>query len=438
MPRAERPVVSKLNLLVLHRMGPEEDRREAVVRLENMFAEERPELNIVTHDADLPLPQFVADFAFDAVVLESTFLGARTSVKRLTRVKETYGEVVRNAAFRVALPQDDYDSSAVLDEWMVEWDVDLLYCVIPDRWSELYPQYSSRGRIVPGFTGYLTQGWIDQWNPPKPRDSRRWDVTYRTHNHSALQCDLRHLKFSIADRFVGAVGPETGLRMDISSSSADHIAGARWHEFVEDSRFCLATPSGSSFLDPHGDSRRCVARLQAGDPTATIDDARAVCFPAAIPERPFSAISPRHMEAGLALSVQIATPGDYSGLMLADEHYITLREDCTNVKDVLDQMRDEAHCSAIAHSLKESLLSEPRLRRRAIVDEIVTAAEQAVSARNMSRPSQSDADRLLQRYGEFIHDQGRRSTRKLQVRSQLIRLIDSSAPRLGQRLRGNL
>lgn len=429
--------VSKLNVLVLHRMGPVSERREAVIRLENMFAEERPDLNIVTHDADMPFPKFVAEFPFDLVVLNSTFLGARTAERRLARFQEIYGPTVRSATFRVALPQDDYDSSALLDEWMVDWEIDRLYCVIPDRWKEIYPSYSESGTIVPGFTGYITNDWIQHWRDPKPRLQRRWDVTYRTHDLSAHRCDLRHLKFAISDRFLDAVGPGSGLQMDISSRAADHIAGPRWHDFIEESRFCLATPSGSSFLDPRGEARRCVAKLVAENASTTLADVRATCFPPDIPERPFSAISPRHIEAGLALTVQIATLGDYSGLMHPGEDYVALEEDCSNIQEVLDVIRDEEHCNGLAHNFRDRLLSEPRLQRTAIVDEIVTAAEGAVTSRGAVRPTQSESGSMLKKYATFVGRQGRPTQGRLWVRSSLISAIDRTAPRLGQQLRGN-
>ena len=403
-----------------------------------MLAEERPDLNIVMHDADTPFPRFVAEFPFDMVMLGPTFLGARISEKRLFNVQKIYGETIRNAGYRVALPQDDYDSSAVLDEWMTSWRIDTLYCVIPDRWQEIYPNYLEAGSILPGFTGYITDDWIAQWHEPKARERRRWDVTYRTHDRSSLYCDLRNLKFAIAERFRAAVGERSGLEMNISNRALDHIAGPDWHEFIEDSRFCLATPSGSSFLDPRGEIRKCVARHQAKNRGLTLSEARAACFPDASPSRPFSAISPRHIEAGLALTVQIATPGDYSGLMVADQHFLPLAEDCSNASEVMDRMKDESSCQLMATSFKESLLSEPRLRRSVIVDEIIRLAENAITAQNHVRASQADVDRLMNRYAAFVATHGRRYERMTHLRSRLVRFLDTSTPQLGNWLRRNV
>lgn len=427
--------MSRLNVLALHRMGPEGQRREAVERLEFMIAEERPDLNIITHDASLPFPEFVAEFPFDLVVLHATFLGSRTSHRKLELFRSTYGETIRQAGCRVALPQDDYDSSALLDDLMVEWAVDRVYCVIPDRWDKIYPRFVHVGEIRAGYTGYISARWINQWHSPKPRSERLWDVTYRTHDRGAIRCDLRHLKFAIAERFLAAVGSDSTLSLNISSRAADTIPGPQWHDFLEDSRFCLATPSGSSFLDPQGTVRQCVKRLRSRESAPTIEDARSECFPAPQDGRPFSAISPRHIEAGLALTVQIATPGDYSGLMQPDENYIRLEEDCRNISEVLATIAHDARCMEIAAGFKERLLSEPRLRRRRIVEEIIELGEERASMLSSRRPTQDEFDRLRSRYLAHLQGPGRVAAVASSARAQLIRLADASAPRLTAYLR---
>jgi hypothetical protein len=57
----------------------------------------------------------------------------------------------------------------------------------------------------------------------------------------------------------------------VISLVADLIFGSRWHDFVENSRFCLASNSGSSLLDPVGKIRRCVERELIRKPSATFE-----------------------------------------------------------------------------------------------------------------------------------------------------------------------
>lgn len=427
--------MSRMSVLCLHRMAPENTRPESVVRLERMLPEERSDLNTIVHDANFPLPDKVREYPFDVVFLGPTFFNyVRHSSTALRKTKAAYEDVVRRATVRVALPQDEYYFSAVLDDWMIDWDIDLLYSVLEGRSDEIYPRFSRSGRIAVGFTGYITDAWINRWMHPKPRSLRKWDITYRTHNHSPIQCELQHVKFAIAHRFQQAIKEDSQLRTSISSDSRDHIPGSAWHDFVEDSRFTLATPSGSSFLDPNGDIANCIARLRATTTHATIEDARANCFPSTTPKRPFSAISPRNLEAGMALTVQIATPGDYAPFMRADEHYVGLLPDCSNIQHVLGRIRDESESAQMAMDFKESILSEPRLRRKQIAKEIIEFCESELTRRAVKRPNQADFDAMQKIYMDSA-GQRVRLERRLAARKLIGRIVDSRVPRIGQALR---
>lgn len=184
-------------------------------------------------------------------------------------------------------------------------------------------------------------------------------------------------------------------------------------------------------MDPYGDIRRCISDFVASHPGTDIEEVRAHCYPADSTQGPFSAIAPRHLEAGLARTVQIATRGDYSGLMKAEEHYIPLDEDCGNIDEVLAQMGDPAHCERIADVFKETVLAEPRLRRDFVVDEIVRSAEDAVSRQYSPRPTQTEVERLKREHDRHVATVGPRFWRRRALRSRAVRLLDSHWSRAG-------
>ena len=57
-------------------------------------------------------------------------------------------------------------------------------------------------------------------------------------------------------------------------------------------------------------------------------------------KRVYSAISPRVFEAALAESCQVLVPGHYLGILHANEHYIPLAGDFSNIAQVLDELHD--------------------------------------------------------------------------------------------------
>jgi len=284
---------------------------------------------------------------------------------------------------------------------MVQWNIDRVYTICPKDWDVLYPSYIRFGDIVLGYTGYVSDRWINSWQNPKSHDMREIDVSYRASKLPANFGSLGILKSEIATRFLEAI-PNCKLRVDISTDSKDMIPGHLWHEFMENSRFCLMTGSGSSLLDETGSIRKKVRAFCSEFPDAGFTEIERNCFPKQDCKYLFNMISPRNIEAALAETVQIGTPGLYSGLLKPMEHYIPLEEDCSNISEVLLMMNDVALVERIKRKCKESILGEPRLRRTVIVDEMLHFAETVVKQRNIVESDQAAVERLFGRYEHEI------------------------------------
>ena len=357
-----------MNILCLHRMGDPCRWLEAVRALEYMVAEVRHDLNVVVHDSDIPLPGYMKDIDYDLIVLGPTFLCSRYYPKILNAVLSEFQFIKYSNACKVALPQDDYDCSEILEDWLLDWDVSLVYTVCPEHWSFLYSRLNNKGKIRLGYTGYISEDWIDSWRSPKPLNLRTVDVSYRASKLPANFGRLGQLKWEIAPQFIKAIENVSRIRLDISIDPKDRIPGKRWHDFLENSKFCLVTASGSSLIDPRGGIRSCVNQYVSYKPEASFREIESVCFPNQDSKYIFTALSPRNLEAALAETVQIATPGTYSGIMNPYEHFIPLAEDCSNITEVLQIMGDQSQISKIQKKCKESVLSESRLRRKKIIN----------------------------------------------------------------------
>ena len=393
--------MSRLNILVLHRMGDPISYRESIYALEYMIPECRADVNCVVHDADLKFPKYLEEVEYHLIVLGPTFLCSRYNPRSLKKILHDYDFIRESNACKVALPQDDYDCSSLLDDWMVRWKVDRLYTVCPEFWEVLYPNYQKFGEIKLGYTGYISDVWLEMWKDPKPYSARTIDISYRASKLSPNFGSLGVLKSEIADKFVNAL-PDNNLRLNISIDPKDMIPGKKWHEFMEDSRFCLTTASGSSLLDRQGEFRKSVKNFLLQHPSADFDKTALHCFPGLDNKYVFTAISPRNIEAALAETVQIATPGSYSNLMHPFEHFIPLNENCSNIKDVLAMITDEKLVDKIKLKCKEAILAEPRLRRTVIVNEILQYTESVVEKRNIFGTDQAKVVKLFSRYQQEI------------------------------------
>ena len=408
-------------------MGDPNLRREAVRSLEYMVKECRPVINCIVHDSDIPFPKYLQDFEFDLIVLGPTFLCNRYNPKKLSSVKSRFNFIKDSNACKIALPQDDYDCSAVLDDWMVEWGVDRIYTVCPEHWEVLYPKNLKLERIKLGYTGYISEKWIDNWAYPKGFDSRVIDISYRASKLPANFGCLGQLKSEIADRFCRALDTLTPLKLDISIDPKDMIAGTRWHSFVENSKFCLTTASGSSLLDPHGLIRSRVNSYVQRYPQASFSEIESECFPQLDEKYIFTAISPRNIEAALSETVQLATKGSYSGLIQPYDHFIPLEEDCTNMPDILEMIKDEPFISKMRRQCKEAILSEPRLRSHNFVNELINfALNTSSSKQSVSRNNQYIINNLFNKYNSEIqqieNNYWRRRRLKTGIRTMIYRI----------------
>lgn len=410
-------------------MGDPRSWRTAVRDLEFMLPACAPEHEYIVHAAELPLPAYVKDLRFHGIVLGPTFLCSRYDPRLYERVRHEYDFIRESDAVKIALPQDDYDCSAVLDRWMIEWKIDAVYSPCPaDTWPVLYPGCSAAGAVRGGFTGYVSETWIDAWRNLRPFESRSIDVSYRARKLPPNFGRIGHLKGVIGERF--ASHPATAdLRLDISTDPKAVIPGAQWHAFLEDSRFCLATNSGSSLLDPEGQIRACVERYLVRHPDADFDEVEAHCFKGEDGKYAFTAISPRHLEAALAGTVQIATPGDYGGIFEAGTHYMRLEPDCSNAADVTDRMRDRSAVASIAKACKSAVLDHRELRSTYHASQMIQLIESVVSARRIQG---SPADGMRRAIDRYQSDVGRQ-TDSFWKRHRTIERLRAGAVALGAR-----
>jgi hypothetical protein len=317
------------------------------------------------------LPDYVKKISFDGIILGPTFLGARFRSQTYTRIRKEYGFIKKSGAYKIALPQDDYDCSAILDRWMVEWEVNKVYTVCPDHWGVLYPKYLKQGgNLELGYTGYISNELIKRAANPLELSKRNLDVCYRASNLRPNFGRLGAIKSDIAHLFLEAT-KSFELKYDISVDTNDIIPGEKWLDFIESSKCILGTNSGSSLLDPEGEIRKCVSDILDKNPNAPFTDVEEQCFPGLDGNYIFTAISPRVFEAGLLKTAQILIPGLYSRDLEPWEHFIPLNEDLSNVDEVVTAIKDLETLERITESCKERLLSLPELRMETHVNNLL-------------------------------------------------------------------
>lgn len=145
--------------------------------------------------------------------------------------------------------------------------------------------------------------------------------------------------------------PMRGYSVDISSN---YLHGKKWPKFLLDCRYQLSIETGSSIFDPDGSVLEYFERT----PGATVVQLEA--------ERPgvdgsldYRALAPRHIDALLTKTAQVLVEGDYSGLLVPEVHYISLKRDLSNISEVLDRMADEEARVAMVERAYRDIVASP-------------------------------------------------------------------------------
>jgi hypothetical protein len=340
-----------------------------------------PEHDYVLQCYGRPIPSKLAEYPFDVIVLDTTFLCYRWARPRtiLDNLRRDYDFVRRSPAVKVAFPQDDYDHHVVLDEWLSDWGVNIVFSPLARFREVLYPRTGKCAEILECLTGHAEpadDAMLEAWR--KPFAERPIDVGFRARDLPKYFGRLGRQKAEIGERFIRALGPRSGLRMDISNRLEDTLLGTRWLEFLGNSKFTLGSISGSSLLDPDGDIQDCARAYEEVHPGSTFEEVEANCFPGQDGAQEFSALGPRNVEAAMARSCQILVASAHWAPLEPGKHFIALDPDCRNAREVLAQMSDVREVHSRIEACYELLIGEGTYSYASFVDRILAAIDRAV------------------------------------------------------------
>jgi len=365
-----------MKILVLHGINSVAEIRRTSLHHAFFLPRHAPGHDYLLHAVHAPLTEAVTDQEFDAIVIDTTFLCQRWSEPvgiGPAAIKRKFDFLRDSTAVKIAFPQDEYDHSEVLDSWLADWKVDVIYSVCFDHRALFYPRTSQHAEIRRGYTGLFEPEDIALVSRfAAPWRARRIDVGYRARKLGPYFGWFGVLKSEIGEQFNQAAA-DRGLTLDISCDAGDAIAGNGWLRFLGQCRFILGCEGGSTLIDPVGDIRaRCNAYL-AEHPDAGFAEIKAACFPGLDRAEPIKAISPRHFEAAAAGCAQILVPGEYAGALEPWQHYIPLEPDMSNIGEIVAAMSDWDRIEAMIAASREVLLSDPRFSYATYATDVLKA-----------------------------------------------------------------
>lgn len=150
-----------------------------------------------------------------------------------------------------------------------------------------------------------------------------------------------------------------GLRCDISTRYEDTIYGDDWYQFLLGCRWTLGIEGGASLLDRDGSLRAAAEQFVAQHPRATYEEIARNCFASQDGNLELTAISPRHLEAGMTGTGQLLVEGHYNGILRPGVHYLPVRRDLADLEERVAQLADETSRMKLVQAMDEDVVRNP-------------------------------------------------------------------------------
>jgi hypothetical protein len=302
---------------------------------------------IVYWNAGYSVPRAIRRLPVDAVILDNTLLVARWAPEFAAR-RPTFDWLAVVAALKIAFPQDEYNHAHVLDDWLADLGVDVVFSVFgPEQRELLYPRLGATARFEKCLTGYVDELDITRHAAVVlPHDRRGLDLAYRAQALTPRFGRLGQLKHTVADA-VAPAARAAGLRVDVSTAPRDAVLGDRWFPFVASARAVLGSESGASAIDRRGElvaAERTMLAEQPGLAFADFDAAMPAGWDGLLP----GSVGPRHLEAAAARTCQVLVEGGYDGVLEPEVHYLPVRPDGSDAGTVVERLADHKLVEATA------------------------------------------------------------------------------------------
>jgi hypothetical protein len=189
-------------------------------------------------------------------------------------------------------------------------------------------------------------------NVYRPLDlSRKADFGFRGTLYPPTLGDVERTRLIEAVR---SLREPSDLTIDIQYTN---VPREDWARFLATIKAIPGAESGTYFLERTDETLTAAAAYHRKNPKATFEDIFERFFARHTAPVSGKAISSRHFEPIGTKTCQLLLEGEYNGILKAGTHYVAVKKDLSNLRDAIDQVRDESHRRRIVEQAYELALS---------------------------------------------------------------------------------
>jgi hypothetical protein len=360
----------------------DDDRGHAATILEHISALERLSRHRVrrynprgiSHSRALDLDEFDAVVVHYSLFALSDAYLARDFLEKLGRFQ----------GLKIQFIQDEYRQVDDMAALMRHVGIDVLFTLVPEReiprvWSE---DRLPGVRKIHTLAGYISADAIA--HPAPPLEERPLHVGYRGRTLPYWIGVLGQEKAWIAQGFLERAAPY-GLRCDIGWTESDRIYGRSWLEFISSCRVTLGSESGATITDFDGFIERRVKDYLVQNPAADFWDVHRNLLAPYEGNVCINVISPRIFEAIALRTGLVLFPGEYSGVIERERHYIVLEKDFSNMGEVVAKIRDVDYLRELTTRAFDEIVTPGRYSLQTFVQQFDAVLDER-AGRRAARP----------------------------------------------------
>lgn len=321
------------------------------------------------------VPDELKNIDYELIIFHTKFLSARWVLDNFYRViKSTQLDFIRNSnAVKIAIPQDEFLNTNAICDFIDEFNIDHVFTNTNGiDTSNIYGSVKNKNvNYQEVLTGYLDEHTIEKINNlGKLIPERKIDIGYRAWKTAYWLGEHGQKKSEIAEKFNNEV-KKYHLNTDISTKEEDTFLGDDWYKFLLNCKYFIGVEGGSSISDKDGSIKRQTENYLELNPEANFDQVKRACFSERDGEFRLYAISPRHLEACATRTCQILMEGEYNGILKPGIHYIELKEDYSNIDEVLKIVEDDKLRKEITDRVYKDIVESGKYNYQAFVNYIL-------------------------------------------------------------------
>ena len=288
------------------------------------------------------IPKYLHRIEFDVIIFHQTvtLCGDRERYRRMINL---FNQSFRTSkAKKVALFQDEYFNTDMSVEFINSLKIDYVFTVSPySEWEKIYEGIRKEAHIFPMLTGYINKK-SNTYYKKKFKQKRTIDIGYRVvwNKVNIVLGEFGYEKIKIANLFLTMID-QAKYKMDIKVGVEHLIKGRKWSKFLSSCRFVLGVESGSGALDKDGSIRLQILEELKNNPKISDIELYEKFVRNIDGNLNLKALSPRHFEAIESGTCQILYEGYYNGILVPYKHYLPLKKDHSNIKEIERLLSDE-------------------------------------------------------------------------------------------------